>query len=104
MDYKEELLSTNPVKYLTTMLDEDEPKIYGLDKIDTSDPVYITEGPFDSTFIRNAIAMCGADCDVSDVGVDDPVWIFDNEPRNVQITRRIERSIEDGSKVVIWLQ
>ena len=95
-------LSTNPVKYLTIMLDEDEPKIYGLDKIDTSDPVYITEGPFDSTFIRNAIAMCGADCDVSDVGVDDPVWIFDNEPRNVQITRRIERSIEDGSKVVIW--
>ena len=95
-------LSTNPVKYLTVMLDEDEPKIYGLDKIDTSDPVYITEGPFDSTFIRNAIAMCGADCDVSDVGVDDPVWIFDNEPRNVQITRRIERSIEDGSKVVIW--
>ena len=84
------------------MLDEDEPKIYGLDKIDKSDPVYITEGPFDSTFIRNVIAMCGADCDVSDVGVDDPVWIFDNEPRNVQITRRIERSIEDGSKVVIW--
>ena len=41
------------------MLDDDEPKIYGLDKIDTSDPVYITEGPFDSTFIRNAIAMCG---------------------------------------------
>ena len=36
--------------------------------------------------------------------VDDPVWIFDNEPRNVQITRRIERSIEDGSKVVIYLE
>ena len=67
MDYKEEPLSTNPVKYLTTMLDEDEPKIYGLDKIDTSDPVYITEGPFDSTFIRNTSAMCGGDCDVSDV-------------------------------------
>ena len=59
MDYKEEPLSTNPVKYLTVMLDEDEPKIYGLDRIDTSDPVYITEGPFDSTFIRDN-AMCGA--------------------------------------------
>ena len=84
------------------MLDEDEPKIYGLDKIDTSDPVYITEGPsIRHSFVMQSF-MCGGDCDVSDVGVDDPVWIFDNEPRNVQITRRIERSIEDGSKVVIW--
>ena len=42
------------------MLDDDAPKIYGLDNIRRDAPVYITEGPFDSTFIRNAIAMCGA--------------------------------------------
>ena len=48
------------VKYITVMLDDDAPKIYGLDNIRTDAPVYVTEGPFDSTFIRNSIAMCGA--------------------------------------------
>ena len=95
-------LSTNPVKYLTVMLDEDAPKIYGTDKIDKSLPVYITEGPFDSTFIRNSVAMCGADVDVVSCGISNPVWIYDNEPRNAQITRRIEQTIDQGDRVVIW--
>jgi transcription elongation factor Elf1 len=95
-------LSTNPVKYLTVMLDEDAPKIYGTDEIDKSLPVYITEGPFDSTFIRNSVAMCGADVDVVSCGISNPVWIYDNEPRNVQITRRIEQTIDQGGTVVIW--
>ena len=95
-------LSTNPVKYLTVMLDEDAPKIYGTDKIDKSLPVYITEGPFASTFIRNSVAMCGADVDVISCGISNPVWIYDNEPRNAQITRRIEQTIDQGGTVVIW--
>jgi len=95
-------LSSNPVKYLTIMLDEDEPKIYGLEKINKDSQVFITEGPFDSTFVRNSVAMCGADCDVGSLGIGDPVWIFDNEPRNPHITRRIERTIDEGGKVIIW--
>ena len=45
------------------MLDEDHPKIYGLDKVNKTKTVYVTEGPFDSHFITNAIAMCGSDVD-----------------------------------------
>ena len=52
-----------------------------LDNIRRDAPVYITEGPFDSTFIRNSIAMCGADADVDRWGISNPVWIYDNEPR-----------------------
>jgi transcription elongation factor Elf1 len=95
-------LSTNPVKYLTIMMDEDEPKIYGLDEVDKSLPVYVTEGPFDSTFIHNSIAMCGADADVVNWGIRNPVWIYDNEPRNEHIIRRIEQTIDQGGTVVIW--
>ena len=84
------------------MLDENAPKIYGLDNITTKDTVYVTEGPFDSSFIRNAIAMCGADADVSRWGISDPVWIYDNEPRNREILSRIERNINNGERVVIW--
>ena len=84
------------------MLDEDAPKIYGLNTIDKNETVFITEGPFDSTFIRNAIAMCGADADVDRWGISNPVWIYDNEPRNREILSRIERTINSGAKVVIW--
>ena len=95
-------IKPNPVKYITVMLDDDAPKIYGLDNIRRDAPVYITEGPFDSTFIRNAIAMCGADADVRRWGISDPVWIYDNEPRNREITNRISKTIDSGDKVVIW--
>ena len=44
-------LGPSKVKYITVMLDDDAPKIYGLDNIRRDAPVYITEGPFDSTFI-----------------------------------------------------
>ena len=71
------------------MLSDDEPKIYGLDKVRTDSPVYVTEGPFDSTFIRNSIAMCGADADVGSWGISDPVWVYDNEPRNSEIVSRV---------------
>ena len=84
------------------MLDDDAPKIYGLDNIRTDAPVFVTEGPFDSTFIPNAIAMCGADADVSHWGIDNPVWIYDNEPRNREITNRISKTIDAGHSVVIW--
>ena len=95
-------INPNPIKYITVMINDDSPKIYGLDNIRKDDPVYVTEGPFDSTFIRNAIAMCGADADVSKWGISNPVWIYDNEPRNREIVRRIGDTISKGESVVIW--
>jgi len=67
-----------------------------------SETVYITEGPFDSTFIRNSIALCGADGDITKWNIRDCVWIYDNEPRNAEIHSRISRVISSGQKVVIW--
>ena len=95
-------LGPNSVKYITVMLNDDAPKIYGLDQIRRDAPVYVTEGPFDSTFIRNSIAMCGADADVSRWGIGDPVWIYDNEPRNTEIVKRVQAAISSKQAVVIW--
>ena len=95
-------LGPSKVKYITVMINDDAPKIYGLDNIRTDAPVFITEGPFDSTFIRNSIAMCGADADVSCWGVSTPVWVYDNEPRSNEISSRIFRTIAKGESVVIW--
>ena len=95
-------LGLSKIKYITVMLNDDAPKIYGLDEIEKDKTVYITEGPFDSTFIPNTIALCGADGDVGKWGISDPVWIYDNEPRNAEIHSRISRVIDRGEKVVIW--
>lgn len=90
------------IKYITIILDEEQPKIYGLDKVRRDATVYITEGPFDSTFIRNSIAMCGADVHIGDCGIGTPVYIYDNEPRNREIVQRIGRTIDSGNSIVIW--
>ena len=95
-------LGPSKVKYITIMLTDDAPKIYGLDKVQKNKSVYITEGPFDSTFISNSIALCGADGDIDKWGICDPVWVYDNEPRNREILSRISRVIEMGHKVIIW--
>ena len=95
-------LGPSKVKYITVMINDDAPKIYGMDTIRKSSPVFVTEGPFDSTFILNSIAMCGADGDVGKWGVSTPVWVYDNEPRSKEITTRISDTIDRGDKVVIW--
>ena len=95
-------LGPNSVKYITIMLEEDAPKIYGLDKIDDSKPIYIVEGPFDSTFITNSVAMCGSDVDIGSFGWGNYIWVYDNEPRNREINRRISDTISRGEKVIIW--
>ena len=95
-------LGPNSVKYITVMLNEDAPKIYGLDKIDERKPIYITEGPFDSTFVENSVAMCGSDIDIRSFSWSDYIWVYDNEPRSRQIRDKISKSIDRGDKVVIW--
>ena len=95
-------LGPNSVKYITVMLNEDAPKIYGLDKIDEPNPIYITDGPFDSTFVENSVAMCGSDLDIGSFGWSNYIWVFDNEPRNREIVERINKTISRGDQVIIW--
>jgi transcription elongation factor Elf1 len=90
------------MRYITVMLDEDAPKLYGLDSINKNETIYIVEGPLDSLFLENAVAMCGSDVDIRSFGWSDYIWVYDNEPRSRQITDKISKSIDRGDKVVIW--
>jgi len=95
-------LGQNFVKYITVMLDEEAPKIYGLNTIDQNLPVYVVEGPFDSTFVNNSVALCGSDGDVRCLEGSSIVFVYDNEPRNREIVNRISKCISRGQSVVIW--
>jgi len=95
-------LVPNSVKYITVMLDEEAPKIYGLNEVDDKLPVYVVEGPFDSTFVNNSVALCGSDGDVRCLEGSSIVFVYDNEPRNREIVNRISKCISRGERVVIW--
>ena len=84
------------------MIKEDAPKLYGLDHINKNETIYIVEGPLDSFFLENAVAMCGSDVDIRSFGWSDYIWVYDNEPRNREICERISKSIDRGEKVVIF--
>lgn len=99
------LNKNSKVKYITIILEEHHPKIYGLDKVDYKKTVYVVEGPIDSMFLDNAIAMVGADIDymffISNFQTDF-VMVYDNEKRNKQIVQRMEKAIDSKFPVVIW--
>jgi transcription elongation factor Elf1 len=91
-------------KYLTIMLDVDAPKLYGLDKVNFTEKVYVLEGPIDSMFIDNSIAMAGADASGLDKlsSTNDYVFVYDNEPRSPEIVKRMKRHIDNNDAIVIW--
>ncbi len=94
----------NPLRYITIKVTEDECKIFGLDKIDESKPVFVVEGPIDSLFLDNAIAMAGSDLSNScNLNSDTKfVIVMDNENRNREIVKKIEGFIKRGYSVCIW--
>ena len=96
------LAPTAKMRYITIMLDEDKPKIFGQDRINYEEPIYIVEGPFDSTFIKNSVAMAGSDLDLRSCGWSNYIWVYDNEPRNREIVTRISKSVDRGDKVIVW--
>lgn len=89
-------------KYYSIVLDDNYPKLYGLDTVDFNRQYYIVEGPIDSLFLPNAIAMAGSDFSFELPNINNAVVIFDNQPRNSEIVRKIESCLNMGMKVVIW--
>ena len=94
-------------KYITIKL-QDRDKIFGLDRVDKKEPIYVVEGPLDSLFLDNCIAVGGADfvrplsIDGSLITNGELTVVFDNEPRNKEICKLIEKTINTGRKICLW--
>ena len=96
----------NKMRYITIMLFEDAPKIWGMETVDVGSTVYLTEGPFDAMFLPNCIAAAGGNLtsiiDLTKIQKNNMVVVYDNEPRNKHIVKQIKAAIDKGFKVVIW--
>ena len=86
-------------KYLTIKF-QDKPKIFGLDRVDLSRRFYVVEGPIDSMFLDNCLAVAGADFRYLPPG--DTTIVLDNEPRSREIIKLMERLIHQEHELVIW--
>lgn len=93
----------NPLRYIMVKINEESPTIFGLDCISNVTPVKIVEGPLDSLFLDNCIAAAGSSFNkIKDLGLDNPIIIVDNEPRNEAICKILHNNIKEGHRVVIW--
>ena len=94
------------IRYLAFRLDETVPMIFGLEhlKRNSREPILVVEGPIDSLFLPNCIAVAGADfAKLEDaVRTDKCILVFDNEPRNKEIVKRMAKMIDAGYKICIW--
>ena len=100
-------LGESKLRYITVKLDDDNHKIFGLDRIvldDEDKDVYITEGPIDSMFLDNAVATADSNLRAAEKSIpkNKMVLVFDNEPRNKDICKMMEQAIEEHFKIVIW--
>lgn len=92
-------------RYVTLKRNDDAPKIYGWDRLDVQRPIYVVEGPIDSWFLPNCVAAMGSDLlhlhqhYLSNYRA---VYVWDNEPRNLDVSRHLHRAIAQGLHVVIW--
>jgi hypothetical protein len=95
------------LRYITIKIHETSMKIYGRPFVKrTESTVYIMEGVFDAMVVPNSIAMLGSDISHSELvslyPSNDLIYVYDNEPRNREIVRKIQYHIQRGHKVVIW--
>ncbi len=89
------------LRYITIILDKDKPSVYGLSEANLAQPLYVFEGPFDSMFVPNGIAMLGSS-KAMDLDKSKDIYVFDNEPRKLEILQTYHKHIENGFMIFIW--
>ena len=91
-------------KYYTIKIDETEEKIYGLDRLDYSRRIYVVEGPLDSLFLPNAVAVSGSSFDTPTIRqlLTNATIVMDNEPRSKEITNQLAKYIDLGYNVCMF--
>ncbi len=93
-------------RYLTKQGDK---TIFNISNIDSSIPyVFIFEGPIDSMFVKNGLAMASLAPTQKQqrilqnlIGYEQ-IYVFDNDKNNSQTTKRILKHVREGKRIFIW--
>lgn len=94
------------IRYLTVKADKDGPKQwYGLDRCDPKQPVFVVEGPLDSLFLPNCVAMVGLSDALNipeELKQSKLIFALDNEPRNKEVVEAMDALLDAGHHVCVW--
>lgn len=97
-------LTDSILRYITIKINDDNVKLFGLNTVDKTKKVYVTEGPLDSLFLPNAVATADSNLTyaANHIPKENIVLVFDNEPRNKDICKLIDKAIEQHFSICIW--
>lgn len=96
-------LKNSKLRYITVKLIDDAVKIFGLDKLNKNETIFVTEGPIDSFFLENAVATADSNLTSAEfLGKNNIVLVYDNEPRNPQIVKQVKKSIDNGFTICLF--
>jgi hypothetical protein len=105
--------SDKKAKYLSKK--DSERSLFNIDKVDENIPyIFITEGPLDSTFIRNGIALAGISESGSDIFTEkqklqiqlfplhELIFVLDNQWNDQTSKKKSKALLEAGKRVFVW--
>lgn len=97
-------LTDTKIRYITIKFDENTHKLFGMDRVNKNQKVYVVEGPIDSLFLENSIATADSSLTAVDKHIDkmNLVLIYDNEPRNKDLCKQMNLAIENHFNICIW--
>ena len=97
------LAKYNQLRYVSVKIRD--PYIFGLDRIDKYDTVFVFEGVFDALMVPNGVAALCSDLMRIEKHFQSKrvVYVFDNEIRkNKEIRKLVKRAIENDKEVVLF--
>jgi hypothetical protein len=96
----------NPIRYITIVIDDSQPKVWGLDSVDPNKKVYVFEGPIDAMFFENAISTAGGDMVATlaslPIAHEKFIIAYDNEKHSRETISKINKAIDHNFKVFIY--
>lgn len=97
-------LGESKIRYITIKLMDDVPRMFGINRINEEESIYVFEGPIDSMFIKNSVAVASSALESAADYLDKSkiVLVFDNEPRNKEIVKLMEHAIDNHFNVIVW--
>ena len=97
-------LGESKIRYISIKLMDEVPRFFGIDRVDEEKKIFVFEGPIDSMFVDNSIAVASSALESASTVFDKSklVLVFDNEPRNKEIMKLMENAIDNHYNVVVW--
>jgi hypothetical protein len=96
----------HPRRYVMIKIRDSSPMIFGLDRVDFSKKIYCVEGPIDSLFLPNCVAVNNADFRHIDryIPKQQTTIVLDNQPKNKEIVSMYRKVCDRDYNVMIWPQ